>query len=70
MLEEKDDLVGRKISLNGRKLAVVSHDKTKNMYEVLVLKNNCRQEEIKEGNRFKTTRSYLEEIGYEIIKEK
>lgn len=70
MLDEKDDLVGRKIDLDGRKLAVVSHDRTKNMYEMLVLKNNCRLEEIKEGSRFKTTRAYLEEIGYKIIREK
>jgi hypothetical protein len=69
MLDEKDDLVGKKISLDGRKLAVVGHEKTRNMYELLVLKNKI-VEEIPVGSRFKVTRSYLEEIGYEIIKEK
>jgi hypothetical protein len=38
------------------------------MYELLVLKNR-QPEEIKEGERFRATRGYLEEIGYEIIKE-
>lgn len=69
MLDEKDDLVGKKIDLAGRKLAVVTHFKNENKYELLVLKNKI-WEEIPEGSRFKATRAYLEEIGYEIIKEK
>lgn len=68
MLDEKDDIVGKKIILNGRKLAVVKHDKIKNMFELLVLKNKFK-EEIDEGQRLRLTESYLEEIGFDIVKE-
>lgn len=70
MLDEKDDLVGKKINLSGRKLAVISHDRTSDIYEILVLKNSCAFEEIKNGERFKATRAYLEGIGYNIIADK
>jgi hypothetical protein len=62
------DLVGQKILLNGRKLAVVSYCKNNGMMEVLVLKNSCEEEFI-EGSRLTLTENYLDEIGFEIIKE-
>lgn len=69
MLGEKDDLVGKKLIMKGgRKVAVINHDKTNEIFELLVLKNKIN-EEISEGVKFKVTEQYLEQIGFKIVKE-